>query len=113
MSPSLIVVGSLLIALPLVLRISAVRIAKRNGRDIRRPRGWILRSPMLWAGVVVATIGINQKVGSIVLGVGMIVLAALIVRAVIKAPNSIRQGWRHIGNPDAWRGTPSDRSVSD
>jgi O-antigen/teichoic acid export membrane protein len=100
----LIVVGALMIAFPLSVRIAALRAVRRSKRAMARPRSWVLRSPGLWAGVVVVTIGINQTAGSIAFGVGMVVLLVLTVRALVKAPGSIRRGWRHIGDPDSWRG---------
>ena len=120
MVPGFIVGGALMIAWPLAIRIGALRAAERNHRVIPRPRGWVLRSPMMWAGVVWATVGINQTAGTIALAIGMLVLLVLvvrllvlIVRGLIKSPPSIRRGWRRIGDPNSWRGTPSDAAERD
>jgi hypothetical protein len=104
----LIVVGVVLIVFPLSVRIGALRTARRNNRAMAKPRSWVVRSPMLWMGVVFVTIGINKTAGSIALGLGMVVLLVLTVRALVKAPGSIRRGWRHIGDPDSWRGKGSN-----
>jgi len=51
---------------------------------------------------------INQTAGTIALGLGMVLLLVLTIRALIKTPSSIRRSWRLIGDPDSWRGKASN-----
>jgi hypothetical protein len=86
------------------LRVATVRAVARRGRPINAPWRYVLKSPVLWAGVVLIAISINETVRAYVFGVGMIVLAALTLGTLLRAPRSIRGTWRCLGDPDSWRG---------
>jgi len=105
--------GVLMILLPLTIRIVAVRSSTRNPTATPTPWTWALRTPMLWAGVVLVILAINHTVGAVALAIGMVVLLSLAAKMVINAPGATRRAWRTIGDPDAWRGTPAVNEVAE
>jgi hypothetical protein len=98
--------GVLLILFPLTVRVVGLRAIRRSPKATPTPWTWVLRSPMMWAGVVLVIGAISDTAGLIAFSIGVVVLLAFVARLLINAPGATVKAWRTIGDPDAWRGSP-------
>ena len=105
------IVGAAMILFTLLLRIGTLRAIARRGRSVESPWRFVLRNNfMLFACVVLITIGVNRIAGEIALAIAMVVLIVVVVRGLWRAPRTFRRGWRYLGDPEAWRGHPGPDS---
>jgi hypothetical protein len=109
----LAVVGALMIAFSLTVRIVSLRAIRRSPKAKPTPWTWTIRAPMMWVGVVLVITAINQTAGGIAVLVGMAVLLAFAAKLLVNAPGATRRAWRTIGDPDAWRGTAEVAGAAD
>jgi hypothetical protein len=63
---------------------------------------------MIWVGVVLVLLAVNQTVGTVAATIGMVALLAFAAKMLINGPSTMRRAFTRIGDPDAWRGLPSD-----
>ncbi|HEV7526860.1 MAG TPA: hypothetical protein VGP92_17975 [Acidimicrobiia bacterium] len=97
----------MLIMFSLGFRIVLLLAIRRSPTATRTSWTWVLRAPTMWVGVVLVIGAVSDTAGAIAFAIGMVVLLARGAKLVINAPGATLNAWRTIGDPDAWRGSPT------